>query len=134
MADHNTLIIEEFRSNGGTIGGYFQGAPLLLLHHTGAKTGTERISPLMYQGLEEGYAVFASKEGAPNHPDWFHNLLANPGVTVEVGSETIEVVARVTEGEERERIWEQQKSDYTNFAEYEERTDREIPVVILGPR
>jgi deazaflavin-dependent oxidoreductase (nitroreductase family) len=88
----------------------------------------------MYQGLGEGYAIFASKEGAPNNPDWFHNLLANPDVTVEVGSETILVTARVAEGEEREPIWEQQKADHTNFADYEERTDREIPVMILEPR
>ncbi|GAG36665.1 unnamed protein product, partial [marine sediment metagenome] len=105
MTDHNTLIIEEFRSTGSRVGGFFEGAPLLLLHHTGAKTATERISPLMYQGLREGYAIFASKEGAPNNPDWFHNLLANPDVTVEVGSETIEVTARVAEGAEREPIW-----------------------------
>jgi hypothetical protein len=72
MTDHNTLIIEEFRSTGGRVGGFFEGAPLLLLHHTGAKTATERISPLMYQGLGEGYAIFASKEGPPNNPDWFH--------------------------------------------------------------
>jgi deazaflavin-dependent oxidoreductase (nitroreductase family) len=100
MTDHNTLIIEEFRSTGGRVGGFFEGAPLLLLHHTGAKTATERISPLMSQGLREGYAIFASKEGAPSNPDWFHNLLANPDVTVEVGSETIEVTARVAEGAE----------------------------------
>jgi deazaflavin-dependent oxidoreductase (nitroreductase family) len=134
MAEQTTLIIEEFRSNGGRVGGFFEGAPLLLLHHTGAKTATERISPLMYQGLEEGYAIFASKEGAPNNPDWFHNLLANPDVTVEVGSETIEVTARVAEGEERGPIWTEQKANYPNFAEYEERTAREIPVVILEPR
>lgn len=133
MTDHNTLIIEEFRSTGGRVGGFFEGAPLLLLHHTGAKTATERISPLMYQGLGEGYAIFASKEGAPNNPDWFHNLLANPDVTVEVGSETIEVTARVAEGAEREPIWTQQKANFPNFAEYEERTAREIPVVILEP-
>lgn len=129
--DWNTAIIEEFRSNGGKVGGQFEGAPLLLLHSTGARSGQERVCPMMYQAVDEGYAVFASKAGAPTNPDWFHNLVAHPGVSVEVGTETVEVVARVTEGDERARIWSKQKADYPGFAEYEAKTTRTIPVVVL---
>lgn len=133
MSDWNTQIIEEFRSNGGKVGGQFEGAPLLLLHHTGAKTGTERVTPLMYQAVGDDYAIFASKAGAPTNPDWFHNLLANPRTTAEVGTDTIPVTARVAEADERDRIWTKQKADYPGFAEYEEATTRQIPVVILTP-
>lgn len=133
MSDWNAEIIEEFRANDGRVGGMFEGRPLLLLHHVGAKTGTERVSPLMYQALAEGYAIFASKRGAPTNPDWFHNLLANPGTKVEVGSDTVAVTARVAGGDEREEIWARQKAAWSNFAEYEAATTREIPVVILEP-
>lgn len=134
MTDRNTPIVEEFRANDGKVGGWFEGAPLLLLHHMGARTGQERVSPMMYQPVDSGYAVFASKAGAPNHPAWYHNLVANPEVTVEVGSETIEVTARVTEGDERDSIWAEQKRAHSIFATYEQKTDRQIPVVILEPR
>ncbi|HEX4905156.1 MAG TPA: nitroreductase/quinone reductase family protein [Acidimicrobiales bacterium] len=136
MSDFNTAIIEEFRANGGEVGGGFEGAPMILLHHTGAKTGTERVSPLVYQADGDRYVVFASKAGAPTHPAWYRNLLANPDTTVEVGTETIAVRARVAEGDERERIWTKQKHLMPGFAEYEEKTRgiREIPVVILEPR
>lgn len=133
MSDWNAAIIKEFRENDGKVGGQFEGAPLLLLHHTGAKTGQERVSPVMYQAVGPDYAVFASKAGAPTNPDWYHNLLANPQASVEVGTGTVEVSARVAEGEERERIWTKQKADYPGFAEYEEKTTRQIPVVILSP-
>lgn len=129
--DWNTQIIEEFRANGGKVGGQFAGAPLLLLHHTGARTGQERVNPLMYQAVGEDFAVFASKAGAPTNPDWYHNLLANPRARIEVGTETIETKARVAVGEERERIWDKQKQDYPGFADYERSTDRQIPVVVL---
>jgi deazaflavin-dependent oxidoreductase (nitroreductase family) len=129
--DWNRQIIEEFRSNGGKVGGQFAGAPLLLLHTTGAKSGLEWINPVMYQAVGEDLAVFASKAGAPTNPDWFHNLVAHPEASVEVGSETYPVEARVAEGDERERIWEKQKVDYPGFAEYEEKTTRQIPVVLL---
>ena len=132
--DRNAGIIEEFRTNEGRVGGYFEGHKLLLLHHRGAKTGIERVNPLAAQDLGNGsWAVFASKGGAPTHPDWYHNLLAKPRATIEVGTETLDVVARVAQGEERERIWTKQKEIMPGFAAYEKKTAREIPVVILEP-
>jgi deazaflavin-dependent oxidoreductase (nitroreductase family) len=133
MAGWNDNIIEEFRSNEGRVGGRFTDVPILLLHHSGARTGTVRVNPLAYQALEHGWAVFVSMGGAPPNPDWFHNLTANPRARVEVGTETHDVVARVAEGEERERIWERQKELVPGFGVYEGRTEREIPVVILEP-
>lgn len=131
--DWNRQVIEEFRANEGRIGGAFEGAPMALIHHRGAKSGIERVNPVMYQKVDGGYAVFGSKGGAPTNPDWYHNLVANPETTVEIGTETIPVRARVARGEERERIWEKQKRAYPGFAEYERKTTREIPVVILEP-
>ncbi len=131
--DWNTKIIDEFRSNEGRVGGQFEGAPLLLLHSTGAKSGEERVNPIMYQSVGSDMAVFASKAGAPTNPDWYHNLKANPRATVEVGTDTVQVTARVAEADERERIWTKQKADYPGFADYEKATTREIPVVILSP-
>ena len=134
MADYNQAIIDEFRGNGGRVGGPFEGAPLLLLHTVGSKSGKERVNPVMYQAVGGDYAVFASKGGAPEHPDWYRNILARPDATVEVGTALVPVTARVAEGQERELIWQRQKADYPGFADYEEKTDREIPVVILTPR
>ena len=131
MNSWNAKTIEEFRANGGKVGGNFEGAPLLLLHHKGAKTGTDRVNPVMYQAVGHDYAVFATKGGAPTNPDWYHNLLANPDATIEIGTETKAVHARVAEGDERERIWSTQKERYPGFAEYEAKTTRQIPVVIL---
>jgi deazaflavin-dependent oxidoreductase (nitroreductase family) len=131
MNDWNAKTIEEFRANGGKVGGNFEGAPLLLLHHKGAKTGIERVNPVMYQAVGRDYAVFATKGGAPTNPDWHHNLLANPDATIEIGTETKAVHARVAEGDERERIWSTQKERYPGFAEYEAKTTRQIPVVVL---
>ena len=131
--DWNSKIIEEFRANAGKVGGNFAGAPLLLLHTTGARTGRERINPMMYQDLGGPVAVFASKAGQPTHPDWYHNLVAHPEVTAEIGSTTRTFRARTATGDERERIWAKQKKDYPGFADYESRTDREIPVVVLEP-
>lgn len=129
--DRNGKIIEEFRANEGRVGGGFEGQPLLLLHHTGAKTGRERVNPLAYQRLDEGvWAVFATKGGMPTNPDWYFNLVANPRATIEVGIETFDVTARVAE-DERTRIWEKQKKDRPGFADYEQKTSRQIPVVIL---
>ncbi len=127
----NAGIIEEFRTNQGKVGGPFAGVPILLLHHTGARTGKVRVNPLAYQADGDRFAVFGSKGGAPTNPDWYHNLLANPEATIEVGTETISVRARVAEGEERERIWNRQKELMAGFAAYEQRTRRQIPVVIL---
>ena len=131
MNDFNRQIIEEFRANGGKVGGGFEGAPMLLLHTTGAKSGKERVNPLVYQADGDRIVIFASKAGADTHPDWFHNVRANPEVTIEVGTETETRRARVAEGEERERIWAKQKQDMPGFAEYEAKTERVIPVVVL---
>ncbi len=131
MSDWNQKVIDEFRANGGRVGGIFEGAPLMLLHHAGARTGTRRVSPLMYQEVASGYAIFASKGGADTHPGWFHNLVANPRTEVEVGTDTVAVDTRVVHGEERERIWSRQKRDYPIFAEYEAKTSRVIPVIVL---
>lgn len=134
MSDWNTKIIEEFRANGGEVEGAFAGRPLLLLHHKGAKSGTPRVTPLMYEDLDVGYAVFASKGGADTNPDWLYNLKANPDTSIEVGNDRIDVKARIAEGEEREVIWEKWKRDWPTFAEYEEKTSRDrIPVVVLEP-
>lgn len=134
MSEWNDGIIKEFRANDGKVGGGFEGRPLLLLHHKGAKTGAERISPLMYKRLDDGYAIFASKGGADTNPDWFHNLKAHPKTSVEVGRDHVEVKARVAEGAEQDTIWEQWKSEYSQFAEYEEKTSRaQIPVIVLEP-
>lgn len=133
--DFNSKIISEFRENGGKVGGNFEGASLLLLHHTGARSGKERVSPLAYQKVGNSYAVFASKAGAPENPAWFHNLAANPETTIEVGTETIKVRARVADDAEREPIWEKQKRSAPQFAGYEEKAAgiRKIPVVLLDP-
>jgi len=129
--DFNAKIIEEFRANSGHVGGPFAGAPLLLLHHTGAKTDIARVSPVMYQPVGDDLAVFASKGGAPSNPAWYHNLVAHPEAEVEVATDRFPVVARVANDAERAPIWDKQKHDYPGFAQYESRTTRTIPVVIL---
>jgi deazaflavin-dependent oxidoreductase (nitroreductase family) len=134
MSDWNDKVIAEFRANEGRVGGNFEGAPLLLLHSTGAKSGQERVNPMMYQAVGDGYAVFASKSGADTDPDWFFNLKAHPEARIEVGTETLDVTARVLDAEEREPIWETQKERYPGFADYETKTDRVIPVVMLDRR
>lgn len=131
--DWNSKIIAEFRANGGKVGGPFEGAPLLLLHTTGARSGEPRVTPVMYQDIGDGVAVFASKGGAPTNPAWYHNLLANPRASAEIGTGTVQVVAREADGAERDRIWEAQKRDYPGFADYERKTTRQIPVIILEP-
>jgi deazaflavin-dependent oxidoreductase (nitroreductase family) len=131
--DWNSKIIEEFRANGGRVGGPFEGGTLLLLHTTGARTGQERVNPVAYQKVDQGYAVFASKAGAPTHPDWYHNLVAHPDVEAEIGDQTVRLTARVAQGQERDSIWARQKQTNPGFAEYEQKTTRQIPVVILEP-
>jgi len=131
--DFNSKIIAEFRANEGRVGGPFEGAPLLLLHTVGAKSGQERVNPMMYQAVGDNFAVFASKAGAPTNPDWYHNVLANPQVQAEIGTETITATARVADDAERDRIWDAQKQAYPGFADYERQTTRRIPVVILEP-
>ena len=132
MSDYNQPIIDEFRANGGTVGHF--GNALLLLHSIGAKSGQERVNPVAYQALESGWAVFASKAGAPTNPDWYHNVVAHPDATIEIGAETIAVRARVAEGGERAAIWDKQKTLMPGFADYEQKTDRAIPVVVLERR
>jgi deazaflavin-dependent oxidoreductase (nitroreductase family) len=131
--DWNSKIITEFRANDGKVGGMFEGASLLLLHTKGAKTGADRVNPLAYRVDGDALVVFASKAGAPTNPDWYHNLRANPRASIEVGTQTRDVVARVAEGEERHRLWEAQKRDSPGFAGYETKTSRQIPVVVLDP-
>jgi deazaflavin-dependent oxidoreductase (nitroreductase family) len=131
VPDINRRIIEEFRAQGGKVVGPAEGFSLLLLHTRGARTGAERVNPVAYQPLEDGWAVFATHAGAPKHPAWFHNVVAHPETVIEVGTETIPVRARVAVGDERERIWARQKAFYPRFARYDRQTDREIPVVVL---
>ena len=132
--DFNRKIIDEFRANGGVVGKPFEGAPIVLLHTTGAKSGKKRINPLMYLQDGDTIAVFASYGGAPHHPDWYHNAVANPDITVEVGTDTWPGVARVADREERDRLYSIQAERLPMFAEYERKTDRVIPVVLLERR
>ena len=131
-SDWNTKVIEEFRANDGKVES-FGNAPLLILHTIGAKSGEERESPVLYREQGDNLLVFASFAGAPVNPAWFHNLVANPEATVELGTETRSVRARIAEGEERDRLWEWNKQDYPGFGDYETKTDRVIPVVVLEP-
>ncbi len=132
--DRNQGVIEEFRSSGGRVGGNFEGAPVLLMHTVGAKTGEERVTPVMYLADGDRWVVFASKAGAPNSPGWFHNLVANPDMAIEVGTETIQVSAAVASPEERDPLYARQAAAYPQFGEYEQRTTRKIPVVIFTRR
>lgn len=134
MSDWNQQIIDEFRANDGRVGGPFEGAPMVLVHHTGRRSGTERVNPMMYQAVGEAWAVFASAAGADKNPDWYHNLLAHPDVTIEVGTETVPVHARELNPAERAPVWETQKERYPGFAGYEAKTDRVIPVLLLERR
>jgi deazaflavin-dependent oxidoreductase (nitroreductase family) len=129
--DLNERIIDEFRANDGKVGGRFEGAPLLLLHTTGAKTGRTRVKPLAYRRDGDRLVVFGTKGGSPTHPEWYHNVRANPRVTVEVGSDRFEADARVALPDERDRIWRLQTQDVPVMADYQEKVDRTIPVVIL---
>jgi deazaflavin-dependent oxidoreductase (nitroreductase family) len=127
----NEQIIAEFRANRGKVGGPFEGAPMVVLTSKGARTGNPHTNPLMYLPDGDRVVVFASYGGAPENPQWFNNLVANPDATAEVGTETFQVKATVAEGEERDRLYEEQKKRYPQFGEYETKTTRKIPVVIL---
>ena len=131
MSDFNQTIIAEFRANGGKVGGPFAGSTMLLLTTTGAKSGQPRISPLVYTADGDTLVVIASKRGAPTNPDWFYNLVANPVVTVERGTEQFQARATVPEGAERERLFTQAATQMPGFAEYQRKTTRTIPVVVL---
>ena len=132
--DFNAEVIEEFRANGGTAGGMFEGKPLLLLHNVGAKSGTEFVTPLVYLADGDNWVIFASKGGAPNNPGWYHNLKAQPNVSIEVGDDTVDVTAEEATGEERDRLYSIQEEQQPQFAEYAQKTDRKIPVIVLKPR
>ncbi len=133
-ADFNAKVIDEFHANEGRVGGMFDGMPLLLLHHTGARSGQSRLNPLVYLADGDRYVVFASKAGAPSHPDWYHNLKAHPNVSIEVASDTIDVVAEEASGEERDRLYGTQAQRAPQFAEYEQTAaGRVIPVMVLTP-
>jgi deazaflavin-dependent oxidoreductase (nitroreductase family) len=127
----NRRIIEEFRAHEGKVGGDFAGAPLLLLTTTGAKSGQTRLNPLMYTTDGDRLVIIASKSGAPSSPDWYYNVVANPKVTIEVGTEKFAAMATVVTGEERDRLYANQAALLPSFAEYEQKTTRTIPVVVL---
>jgi deazaflavin-dependent oxidoreductase (nitroreductase family) len=133
MHDFNQRVIEEFHANGGRVGEPFEGMTLLLLHHTGAKTGASRINPLAYLPDDGRYVIFASKAGAPTNPDWYHNLKANPNVQIEVGTNTFDALASEATGDERDRLYAEQKQRVSSFSDYEQKTDRLIPVIVLTP-
>jgi len=134
-ADFNQQIIDEFRANEGRVGGMFEGMPLLLLHHKGAKSGAERVNPVAYLSDDGSYVIFASKGGASTNPDWYWNLKANPDVTIEVGSDEIDAIASEATGEQRERLFRAQADRFPQFDDYVlKAAGRTIPVMVLTPR
>lgn len=132
MNDFNTQVIEEFRANGGKVGGMFEGAPMLLLTTTGAKSGQPRVAPLVYTTDGDRIVVIASKGGAPTNPDWYHNIVANPDVTVEVGTEKFPARAEIAAEPERTRLFDAQAEIMPGFREYQNNTSRVIPVVTIS--
>lgn len=134
LNDWNAQTIAEFRKNHGKVGGQFEGAPILLIHHIGARSAKPRINPVMYLKDGDRYLVFCSKGGAPTNPDWYHNLKAHPDTQIEVGDETIRVHAEEIKGAERDRLYSKQASLYPNFAEYQRKTSRTIPVIAFIPK
>ncbi len=133
MSDMNQKIIEEFRANEGKVGGFFANNTLLLLHTTGARSGKERVNPLATFEDGDRLVVVASKGGATSHPDWYHNIVANPVVSVEYGIETFQAQATMTEEPERTRLYEIMETKMSSFTEYKEKAGRVIPVVTLSP-
>lgn len=128
----NQQIIDEFHANGGKVGGPFAHSTLLLLHTVGAKSNQPRINPLVYVTDGDNFVIAASKAGAPTNPDWYYNILAHPDVTIEVGTEQFPAHAVVfTEGEERDRLYGKIMSENPGFADYEKKTTRRIPVIVL---
>ncbi len=132
----NTDVIEDFRANGGQVdvaaGGFFKGKPVLILHNTGARTGQQRLNPLVYATHEDSYVIAASKGGSPNHPHWFLNVRANPDVTVEVGTEKFPARATIVEdGPFRDELYAKLVAILGQFADYETKTERRIPVIVL---
>jgi deazaflavin-dependent oxidoreductase (nitroreductase family) len=134
MSDFNASIIDEFRANEGKVGGPFEGTPMLLLHTTGRRSGKARVNPLVYWPEGDRLVIFASKGGAPTHPDWYRNLMAQPDTTVEVGTGTVAVHARETEGDERQDLFDRITAVMPGFADYQARTSRRIPIIMLEHR
>ena len=130
--DFNQKLIEEYRANDGKVTGQFEGAPLLLLTTTGAKSGKARTTPLVYTKDGDQLVIIASKAGAPTNPDWYHNLVANKEATVELGADEFSVRAEIPESDERDRLFDQMAAQMPNFAEYQRNTTRQIPVVVLA--
>jgi deazaflavin-dependent oxidoreductase (nitroreductase family) len=134
QVDFNTKIVQEFRANGGRVGAPFEGMPVVLVHHKGRRSGTERVNPLVYQKVDSGWAVFGSFAGSAHHPDWYLNLISEPRTTIEVGTEVLDVVARDTTGAERDEIFGKQTTTAPIFAEYQVKAgSRVIPVVVFEP-
>jgi len=132
--EFNKNVIKEFRANGGLCGGPFEGSPMVLITMTGAKTGRELCTPLVYSTDGDDLVIIASKAGAPQHPNWYHNLVANPAITVEVGTDKWQATAELAEGEERQRLYDGQAEQMPQFAEYAKsagEAGREIPVFRL---
>ena len=129
--DWNRKVIEEFRANGGKVGGQFAGAPMILVHHVGARSGVERVSPMVYFTDGDRMLIVASAAGSPKNPDWYHNLKARPKVDVEVGTETFPVVVEELQADERAQKWAQITAAMPGFAEYQEKTSRVIQVLAL---
>jgi deazaflavin-dependent oxidoreductase (nitroreductase family) len=132
--EYNAKIIDEFRANDGRVGGEWEEAPLLLLHHVGARSGEDRVSPVGYLDDERGYLVIASNGGASTHPAWYHNVKAQPNISIEIGGRTIEVTAREAAGEERRLLFRRLADRYTQLYEFERKTARVMPVIVLTPR
>jgi deazaflavin-dependent oxidoreductase (nitroreductase family) len=132
--EYNAKIIAEFRAKRGRVGGTWGETPLLLLHHTGAKSGMSRVNPVAYLPDGSRYLIWAANGGAPNHPDWYRNLMAQPNTRIEVGSETLEVVAAEATGEERERLFARAAERYPQLVELGRSAERVIPIVVLAPR
>jgi deazaflavin-dependent oxidoreductase (nitroreductase family) len=132
VSDFNKQIIEEFRANDGKVGGYFANTTLLLLHTTGAKSGKERVNPVVT--FEDGgrLVIVASKGGAPSHPDWYYNILANPVVGVEYGDEEFQARATIAEEPERTELYERMEGELASFSEYKQKAGRVIPVITLA--
>ena len=131
-SDFNTKMIEEFRANEGRVGGPWAGTTLILIHHIGARSGTERVTPLGYSRQGDGrFAIVASNGGSPAHPDWYYNLKANPTITVEVGTETLTVLAEELDGTARAGLWPKLIAEYPSIGEYQARATRQIPVFML---
>jgi deazaflavin-dependent oxidoreductase (nitroreductase family) len=132
--DYNAKIIAEFRANQGRVGGMWEGTPLLLIHHTGAISGVSRVNPVAYLLHDQHYLIWAANGGAPHNPNWYHNLKAHPNARIEVGSETLAVVAEEATGAERERLFATAAERHPQLHELARKTRRVIPMVVLAPR